>query len=63
MFPSAPGRSGILVKPGARDVRSLSAPGSGQISLGDVFNESVVHVASPAVTPSAVSGRGQLRAL
>ena len=43
---SAPGRSGLLVKPGARDIRSLSALGSCEISLGDVFNDSVVHIAS-----------------
>ena len=42
---SAPGRSGLFVTPGARDIRSLSAPGS-CVSLGDVFNESVVHGAS-----------------
>ena len=43
---SAPGRSGVLVKSGARDIKSLSAPASCEISLGDVFNESVVRVAS-----------------
>ena len=49
---SAPRRSGILVDPGARlestlcDIRSFSAPGSDEISLGDVLEESVVHVAS-----------------
>ena len=35
-----------MVTPGARDIRSVSAPGSCEFSLGDVFNESVVHGAS-----------------
>ena len=43
---SAPDRSGLLVTPGTRDIRSLSAPDSCEFSLGDVFNESVVHGAS-----------------